>query len=315
MSLISHIEYLLTEHDCVIVPGIGAILAHSVPAYFDAEEWIWHPPSRVFSFNPELTRTDGLIASSVARRDDISVNSAASIVRTECDKMHRSLLKNRTLAFGEVGELYMNDEGRMSFVPGSVAWLSPSTMWLPELKINEEKDVDNPAISRFAREAVRRKRNERMGRIASIAASILVIFAIGWIAFNNLSDLPSINFASLFPVQETTQTNEGFFADSISFEPAKVILAQEPQKTAVDENIACKLNPDARFLLIVGSFSSEQEALSFINGHSNIPLGLICSDGKYRVFAASDSSWDKVVAAADTDNISYNFTSWWILAR
>ena len=46
-------------HDCVIVPGLGAVLAHTLPARMDATGEKMLAPVRVFTFNPALNQNVG----------------------------------------------------------------------------------------------------------------------------------------------------------------------------------------------------------------------------------------------------------------
>ncbi len=46
-SLSAYVEMLLRGHDCVVLPGLGALLCNYVPAHFDADnDTVIHPPSR-----------------------------------------------------------------------------------------------------------------------------------------------------------------------------------------------------------------------------------------------------------------------------
>ena len=53
IELAQHIETLLLENDCVIVPGFGGFVAHYSPATRVKEENIFLPPTRTIGFNPE----------------------------------------------------------------------------------------------------------------------------------------------------------------------------------------------------------------------------------------------------------------------
>ena len=44
IELAQHIEVLLLENDCVIVPGLGGFVAHYTPAMRVAEENVFLPP-------------------------------------------------------------------------------------------------------------------------------------------------------------------------------------------------------------------------------------------------------------------------------
>lgn len=63
IELAQHIEALLLENDCVIVPGLGGFVAHYTPAMRVAEENTFLPPTRIIGFNPQLKMNDGLLSS------------------------------------------------------------------------------------------------------------------------------------------------------------------------------------------------------------------------------------------------------------
>lgn len=54
IELAQHIEVLLLENDCVIVPGFGGFVAHYAPATHVKEESLFLPPTRTIGFNPQL---------------------------------------------------------------------------------------------------------------------------------------------------------------------------------------------------------------------------------------------------------------------
>jgi hypothetical protein len=60
-SITRHIEYLVSRHDCVVVPGWGAFIAQYEPARIDAESGLIVPPSRAISFNQSVMHNDGLL--------------------------------------------------------------------------------------------------------------------------------------------------------------------------------------------------------------------------------------------------------------
>ena len=49
-----HIEILLLENDCIIVPGLGGFVAYYSEAYYEEAENIYLPPYRTVGFNPVL---------------------------------------------------------------------------------------------------------------------------------------------------------------------------------------------------------------------------------------------------------------------
>ena len=61
IELAKHIEYLLLENDCVVIPSLGGFIAHYQPAHYEESEGIFLPPIRSIGFNPQLTMNDGLL--------------------------------------------------------------------------------------------------------------------------------------------------------------------------------------------------------------------------------------------------------------
>ena len=51
LELVRHIEYLLTEHDCVLVPGLGGFVLQYVPARFSEGRKSIQPPGKQITFN------------------------------------------------------------------------------------------------------------------------------------------------------------------------------------------------------------------------------------------------------------------------
>ena len=61
IELERHIEILLLNNDCVIVPGLGGFVAHHVDACYDDVENRFFPPMRTVGFNPKLDMNDSLL--------------------------------------------------------------------------------------------------------------------------------------------------------------------------------------------------------------------------------------------------------------
>lgn len=103
-NVILHTEYLLRHHDCVVLPGLGAFVSRRMPARFDEENPdAMLPPCRRLTFNSELTETDGLVASSISRRDGISYAEADRIVSAGVSDIAAQLEHEGELLFGHLG--------------------------------------------------------------------------------------------------------------------------------------------------------------------------------------------------------------------
>lgn len=332
-TLIRHIEYLLQHHDCVIIPGLGAILCHGESASFTSQG-CWLPPQRVLSFNPALDRTDGLLASSLSRRDSISIDTASTRVATAAAEMRRTLSETGSLELGLAGQLTLSAEGFITYEPGNTALLSPATMWLPEFKLTPVAKASQLA-RRIEGEEMRRSSVRRIARRAGIAAaSIAAVFTLGIAIKNSLPEAAGKQYASVAPVTTSrsiapvpgeSQSSlvlviKHFDDSSIPVEEACESEAPLNHVTAADVNTKqtaarpMRVDDSDPYILVVASVSSQSEADKFIKKNSPFNLGVLNEGGRIRVFAASGNS-AAAVQAAKTGDIAERFPDAWVCRR
>ncbi len=121
-TIILHIEYLLRRHECVVLPGWGAFIARRTPAYFyDKENTLMMPPSRRVAFNAELQEDDGVLASSLCRREKFTYGEAASYIRRQVEYINDLLLSDGELHFGNLGVFVSRDGAPVRFYPAAEA--------------------------------------------------------------------------------------------------------------------------------------------------------------------------------------------------
>ena len=87
IELAQHIEALLLENDCVIVPNFGGFVAHYAPATYVKEENLFLPPTRIIGFNSQLKLNDGVLVQSYMSAHDTSFADATRMVEKEVDAL------------------------------------------------------------------------------------------------------------------------------------------------------------------------------------------------------------------------------------
>ena len=88
ITLARHIELLLLEHDCVIVPGFGGFIANHVEAQYSGEqEQLFLPPYRTIGFNQQLKVNDGLLLQSYMAAYDASYPAAYLQMEKDIENM------------------------------------------------------------------------------------------------------------------------------------------------------------------------------------------------------------------------------------
>lgn len=121
-----HIEILLLSNDCVIVPDFGGFMAHQVCARYDEEEAMFLPPLRTLGFNQQLKLNDSLLAQSYVEAYDISYPEALRRIADEVRELKQHLYNEGSYTLNNLGKLYINDGGCLSFEPCEAGILTPS---------------------------------------------------------------------------------------------------------------------------------------------------------------------------------------------
>lgn len=112
-----HIEYLLTRHDCVIVPGLGAFIATETEPGIDHARGVAIPRRREITFNGSVVSDDGLLSHSIARRERLSYEDAHRMLDHLAERMHRELDQEGETSIGRVGKLIKTIDGAIGFRP------------------------------------------------------------------------------------------------------------------------------------------------------------------------------------------------------
>lgn len=121
-----HIEILLLDNDCVIVPEFGGFVAHHVSARYDDKDDAWIPPMRTLGFNPQLHINDSLLVQSYVNAYDISYPEALRRVEDEVEELKQELANEGSYSIDDIGTLTVNAEGNYQFEPCEAGILSPA---------------------------------------------------------------------------------------------------------------------------------------------------------------------------------------------
>ena len=111
IELAKHIEYLLLENDCVVIPSLGGFIAHYQPAHYEESEGIFLPPIRSIGFNPQLTMNDGLLVQSYMQAYHTDFPDATRKIEEVVEKMKDHLYAEGFFEIHNLGMLRYNIYG------------------------------------------------------------------------------------------------------------------------------------------------------------------------------------------------------------
>ncbi len=139
-----YIKELLYEHNCVIIPDFGGIIANNATAVVEQEEGVFRPPIKKIAFNESLQTNDGLLINAIAVGENISHQDALLQIKMSVKAICDRLQQGKSVSIEGVGLFSYDVENRLQFVADhSVNYLEES-FGLTELHfkpIDREEDM------------------------------------------------------------------------------------------------------------------------------------------------------------------------------
>lgn len=264
--ILEHLEYLIRRHDCVIVPGLGAVIVRYRAARFDSRHpLVLLPPSRELAFNSELSESDGLLEKSVARRSGVSFEAARRKVAQEVESMVQQLRTLGSLSLGRLGELAYTEYGSIVFDPAPAAgWdfrfygLRPLYLQNAEAVISQSavasvsSSIDADSVSESADshavmsqpiarweddEPAEEPRGGFTRAVVGIAASLAVIISVALFFINPIKVDNEPLMASMAPVEGTVEEDaEVGIKMEVASEESIAVTADDER---YDETVDC----------------------------------------------------------------------------
>lgn len=209
IELAQHIEALLLENDCVIVPGLGGFVAHYAPATRVEEENIFLPPTRIIGFNPQLKMNDGLLVQSYMSVYGTNFSDATKIVEREVDELIAALHEEGKVDLPNVGEVRYTIYNTFDFAPYDNKITTPYLYGLDAFEMQELSALEKPKTEKetFSLVPTTTKKEKRIFAIrfnrayltnaAAVAAVIILSFFFSTPIEN--TEVIEENYATLLP--------------------------------------------------------------------------------------------------------------------
>lgn len=234
-TLAQHIETLLLEHDCVIIPGFGGFISNYEEAQYHTDNGsIFMPPHRSIGFNQQLQINDGLLVQSYMSAYDASYPAAHLQMEKEIEQMASQLELDGEYDFGAVGKLTKGLGEIISFDKSSSNIEAPSLFGLDSLSVMPVKSIiekreieakmqaasigigktdnkeDNDILTNDKKQEVVIRLNQRWIDFGiSVAAAVLLFFGISYTAIKDVATESDTVIAATYPVPNSQHMNNG----------------------------------------------------------------------------------------------------------
>ena len=110
------IEYLLLNHNYVVIPELGTFITQEMDARWNEVEETFQPPCRSVRFNAGLKQDDNLLLNAIAEIYSVTVEQASQMLTTWTLDFRQTLDDCGCLDFGTIGTFTLEDDGTMLFI-------------------------------------------------------------------------------------------------------------------------------------------------------------------------------------------------------
>lgn len=246
IELAQHIEVLLLENDCVIVPGLGGFVAHYTPAMRVAEENVFLPPTRIIGFNPQLKMNDGLLVQSYMAVYDTDFSDATRIVEKEVAHIFTALHEEGKVDLPNIGELRYSIHGTYDFAPYDHKITTPYLYGLDSFEMQELAELKKTYMEKTIRYSVpvvpedkKQKFEFKFNRsYLSNAVAMIAVVALFFFLSTPIENTEVVegNYAQLLP----NELFEMIEKESLAINPIVVSRKADTPKASAQKNTGQK---------------------------------------------------------------------------
>ena len=248
-NLARHIELLLRDNDCVILPDLGGFIACDTPAYYVSEEGTYYPPSRSVSFNAAIKMNDGLLAQSYMKSYQVDYARASYMIEVATEELLDTLDEEGMVTLSGIGTLRQDVYQTLHFTPEESGIDAPVHFGLGSLLIRTIDQLTHPT-EEIRKPKVRAKRAKRaihlrieketLRHMVSTAAVFLLLLMMAIpTGTHQTTDIASLRLTDMIvsPLTSNTETTnvspEVMTTEAI--EPEETIASEESENIATTD--------------------------------------------------------------------------------
>lgn len=259
MQLEKYISELLYRYDCITVPGFGAFIANTKGAQVHTSTNAFYPPTKVISFNTQITGNDGLLAKYIADSEAMSYEATLLKIENKVFEWKNALTNNELITLKNIGEFWLSEDGKLQFSPsqhtnyltGSFGLSSFVTAPVIREVLHKEVEVLEEKVPVLITPEARRRPNYlRYAAVVTISLAIAGMFGYRY---------------------HTNALNEQF---AVAEQNAQTAVDQQIQQATFFNDIPLELSPvqvtiakkeDFKYHIVAGAFRTEENATTKVN--------------------------------------------------
>lgn len=347
IELAQHIETLLINNDCVIIPEFGGFVAHHSKAKWIEEENLFLPPTRTIGFNPQLKLNDGLLVQSYMKAYDTDFSDASKRVEKAVKELIDTLHKESKIEIHGVGEISLTVHNTYEFYPNEDGVLTPELYGLSSFGIQTLANLRTAAVETekviIPEEKTRKNVYEiRISRsllrnAVAVAAAVLLFFFLStplentYVAEDSYAELISTDLFDAIKDRSLATTlvhkkqntpahkNQNLKPKVVKVEKVnKVVAAPKAEPAVKTEPAIVKANDYKTYCIIIASVGSTRDAEKMSESLKTKGFSDACvieKDGRIRVCLASFSNQAEAYSQLKQIRQNETYKDAWLLTN
>jgi hypothetical protein len=312
MPFTQRLQFLLEKYDALILHGFGAFYARYQTAQWHPVTHRIIPPQKEISFNRSISQTDGVLENEFKVSFDLTTEESHELVHGMVQFLLEELEQQRRLVFEGVGEIVVRPDGSWRFLPFEENHILPESFGLAPVQVRPvlRNTSPTPTFENVVEEEQTTETSPKHFPWMAVAASIVLVIFTGTLFWMNpFSDESKDAHHTAQLVQ--TQPSSSF--DSLKEEPQE----EKPQKESsatpslpaeAAEEITIE-SPQTGFYIIVGSTTSESEAVERAKSQHWLPLNFP-EIGRFRLATERFDTRNEALGELEKVRLEVNSEAW-----
>ncbi len=293
-SINEHIEYLLTRHDCVVVPDWGAFIANYDAARYDGQREVMSRPLRTIGFNASIIHNDGLLAQSLMRREGLDYDQAVRFIADSVTTFRQQLARGSEVSMGRLGFFRSQEGQRVEFLPFDHDNANDQFYGLADVDVRTVEVLEREIAEHEAPAAiVPERRNLFSRKSAQIAASVAVLIGLGIVLTTPIVvNRDQLAVASMAPEVTGPQAQQ---LGSVTVQQG--VVPQAIEVVEANPAIAAVGNTAGKYYMVIATLRDQQELDAFKNKYSALVpyMKLIDYKGMMCVYVARSDDYNQLM--------------------
>lgn len=336
IELAQHIETLLIDNDCVIIPEFGGFVAHHSKAKWIEEENLFLPPTRTIGFNQQLKLNDGLLVQSYMKVYDTDFSDASKRVEKAVEELIATLHKDSKVEIHGVGEISLTIHNTYEFHPNEDGVLTPDLYGLSSFEMKTLADLRSVTTeTEKERMLIPREKSQKnvyeirinrslLRNTVAVAAAVLLFFFLStplentYVAEDSYAQLISTDFFDTAKEQSAATVSEHKTPTAQNHKnqnlKPKVVKVEKVSK----ENQAVKTDGYNKYCIIIASVGSTRDAQKMSESLKSKGFPEACvieKDGKIRVCLSSYSNQTEAYGRLKQIRQNETYKDAWLLTN